>query len=370
LNLIRSTRVAHSGVIDGDRQDPTLNNRWIRISLINVASLKEAFKAIDGSKAVGVDGISKKAYGEDLERSLEDLTERIQKGSYRPNSKREVLIPKSNGKTRPIAIACFEDKLVDWVVGKILTQIYELHFVLNSFGYRPGKSCDEAIRTCYYSLFKNLRPNVLEIDFSNFFNTIPHKKLMKILGQRIRDQRFKGLLGRFLTGSLINQQGESLQAKLGPPQGSIMSPLLANIYLDEVIDQWFRKEWGSYDNVMVRYADDGVFFFKGKEDAEKFMVALKSRAESFKLKLNAEKTRVITMNKKGHEQFNFLGFTFYWGKQGSRIILKVKTQKERLIRGIQEFYQWIKKIRNREKLSVIWSLAKSKILGHVNYYGY
>jgi group II intron reverse transcriptase/maturase len=384
LNLIQSTRGTHRGATHGHRQDPVLENRWIRISLraqnknnvfenllthINRESLKEAFKAIDGSKAIGVDGIGKRVYGEDLEKNLEDLTKRIQNGSYLPRPKREVLIPKPNGKTRPIAIACFEDKLVDWVVGKILTQIHEPHFIQNSFGYRPGKSCGHAIEACYYSLFKDLRPNVVEIDFASFFNTIPHKELMRILGKRIKDRRFKGLIGRFLVGGLINKEGECLPSEIGTPQGSIMSPILANIYLDVVIDQWFKKEW-KLNGVMVRYADDGVFFFKKEDDAKRFMTELKSRVESFKLKLNEEKTRVIVVNKKNHGQFNFLGFTFYWGKQGSRTILKVKTQKEKLIKGIQEFYQWIKKIRNRMKLNEIWSLAKSKIRGHVNYYGY
>jgi len=192
---------------------------------------------------------------------------------------------------------------------------------------------------------------------------------MRILSQRIKDNRFKGLIGRFLVGGLINQEGENLPSEIGTPQGSIMSPILANIYLDVVIDQWFKKEW-KFHNVMVRYADDGVFFFKKEDDAKRFMIDLKSRVESFQLKLNEEKTKIIILNKKNHEQFNFLGFTFYWGKQGSRTILKVKTQKEKLIKGIQEFYHWIKKIRNQKKLEEIWSLAKSKIRGHVNYYGY
>jgi RNA-directed DNA polymerase len=389
LNLATDTLSAHSSGIKGRIENGLLSgtilNRWARIGIrahdkscvfenllthINVDSLEEAYKAIDGAKALGVDNTSKTEYGKNLKENLKDLGNRIHKGTYRPQPKREVRIPKANGKTRPIAIACFEDKLVDWVVGKILTQVFEPLFIRNSFGYRPNKSADQAIEACYSSLYKNERQQVVEIDFSKFFNTIPHKKLMRIIGKRISDNRFKGLIGRFLKGELINSEGEKLPSELGTPQGSLMSPVLANIYLNEVIDQWFMKNHGSYSNIIVRYADDAVFFFREEEDAKRFVVELESRVKSYGLSLNAEKTRAFTFPKNGHQQFSFLGLTFYWGKQNKRIILKVKTQKEKLIKAIQEFDRWIKAIRNKKKLKDIWELARSKIRGHNNYYGY
>ncbi len=360
-------------------------NRWTRVSLkaqnksfvfqnllthFHVDSFKEAFKALDGTKACGVDGISKSEYGKNLEDNLLRLEQRIKRGSYRPQPKKEVLIPKANGKTRPIAISCFEDKIVDWVVGKILTQIYEPLFIRTSFGYRPKKSADDAIKTCYNSLLKNKRKHVVEIDFSSFFNTIPHRKLMKILGKKISDPKFKGLIGRFLVGDLISHDGEQIPSEIGTPQGSIMSPILANIYLDEVLDQWFLEEYASHDNVIVRYADDAVFFFKKKDKAEKFMLELKKRVEKFDLKLNEDKTHMLELAKDNHNSFSFLGFTFYWGKKNKRKVLKVSTQKEKLIRAIREFEVWIKVNRSNYKLKEIWALAKSKIIGHVNYYGY
>jgi len=335
-----------------------------------VDSFQEAFKALDGTKAQGVDGISKSDYGKNLVENLSNLEQRIKKGTYRPQPKKEILIPKANGKTRPIAISCFEDKIVDWVISKILTQIYEPLFIRNSFGYRPNKSADGAIKACYVSLFKNKRQNVVEIDFSSFFNTIPHRKLMKILGKKISDNKFKGLIGRFLVGELISYDGEQIPSEIGTPQGSIMSPILANIYLDVVLDQWFLKNFGSNSNVIVRYADDAVFFFKEEGRAKDFMQALERRVCEFGLTLNEDKTHAIKLDKKGHKSFNFLGLTFYWGKQNKRKILKVKTQKEKLIRAINEFDVWIKKIRNKEKLKEIWRLAKSKTVGHMNYYGY
>jgi group II intron reverse transcriptase/maturase len=210
----------------------------------------------------------------------------------------------------------------------------------------------------------------VEIDFSNFFNTIPHKKLMRVLTKRISDRRFKGLIGRFLVGELIDSQGAQLAGNIGTPQGSTMSPTLANIYLHEVLDLWFLENYGSYNNVIVRYADDAVFFFKNGDDASKFKQDLNRRCQKYGLSLNEEKTRIIDMAKSGTNQFDFLGLTFYWGKQGSRRKLKVKTQKERLTKAMREFDQWIKQNRNRYRLSRLWEIAKSKIRGHINYYGY
>ena len=385
LNLITDSQKASIGLSPGTQLD-WFPDRWIRIGRkakdknfvfqnlhmhLHVDSFKEAFKALDGSKALGVDKISKKEYGLNLEENLKDLARRVRNGSYRPQPKREILIPKADGRrTRPIAIACFEDKMVDWVVSRILQEVYEPLFIRNSFGYRPRKSQHQAIEASYCSLEKNRRPYVLEIDFSNFFNTIPHKKLMGVLSKRISDRRFKGLIGRFLVGGLIRETGEFALGTEGTPQGAIMSPILANIYLDEVLDQWFLKNYGSYNNVIVRYADDGLFFFKKEEDAIKFKEDLLVRCEKYDLKLNAEKTQLIDISKSKANSFNFLGFTFYWGKQGSRRILKVKTQKERLHKAMVAFDQWIKQNRNKMKISKLWEIAKAKIRGHVNYYGY
>ena len=388
LNLVESTQSASNSREDGQKDLTQFETResWkTRISFkaqdknctfsnlmkhINIDVLHEAFKEIDGKKALGVDQVSKSAYGKNLNENIEFLAIKIQNGSYRPLPKREVLIPKSNGKMRPIAIASFEDKLVDWCVGAILTEIYEPLFIRNSFGYRPQKSAHGAIEACYSSLENGSRENVVEIDFSNFFNTIPHNKLMRILEKRIADKRFLGLVRRLLTGEILKSTGETIASVVGTPQGGIASPILANIYLNEVLDQWFLENYASYNNIIVRYADDAVFFFKNKDDATKFTTELKARVESYGISLNEEKTQQLTLGKKDRGSFNFLGFTFYRGKQGKRKILKIKTQKEKLIKGINEFYDWIKSNRNRMKLSELWKIAKAKIIGHLNYYGY
>lgn len=380
----------YNDTVNGDKirgvQGTLLLSRWLRISLrtrkdtscvfnnllhhINVETLKEAYNAMDKNKALGVDKISKEAYGKNLEANLENLYIKIRNGSYKPQIKREVLIPKANGKTRPIEIACFEDKLVDYVVSKILSAVYEPSFIRNSFGFRPNKSAHNAIEACYYSLKDNKRPFVVEIDFSNFFNTIPHKKLMSIVKKKIADYRFNGLVRRFLKSSTLKSDGTIHKNDCGTPQGGVMSPILANIYLNEVVDQWFLKNYGSYNNIIVRYADDATFFFKKESDAKDFMLQFKARIEAFGLSLNMDKTRTLNFNKSKENSFDFLGFTFYWGKQNKKRTLKVKTQKDKLHKSMNEFYEWIKKDRNSMKLKEIWSIAKSKLQGHYNYFGF
>lgn len=368
-------------------QEMLFPNSWLRIKFASqkpgtifnnllchfkLENFYEAFDALDGNKAIGIDGISKKTYGKNLEANLAGLIDRVHKGSYRPQNKREVLIPKANGKTRPIAISCFEDKLVEWVIGKILENVYEPIFIRNSFGFRPSKSADGAIKAIYHSLKGNRRSNVVEIDFASFFNTINHNKLMKVLGKRISDNRFKGLIGRFLKIGILEQSGETILSEVGTPQGSVMSPLLANIYLHEVLDTWFIENYGSYNNIIVRYADDAVFFFKKKTEADAFVKNLFDRVEKYGLSLNESKTKTVDFDKRSGNSFDFLGFTFYWVKKtaNNQHLLKLKTRKESLHNKINDYTKWIKENRNRFKTKDLFLKTKKKLIGHYNYYGY
>lgn len=368
------------------QQSELFQNRWARIRLtagsrdvafnnllthINLETLSEAFKALDGTKALGIDGISKQEYGKALETNLSNLVERIHKGSYKPQVKREVLIPKADGSKRPLAIGCFEDKLVEWVVAKILENIYEPQFIRNSFGFRQNKSAHQAINAIYQTLKDNKRPHVVEIDFARFFNTIPHRKMMKILGRRVVDRRFKGLTGRLMKAAIQTADGTIIPTKVGTPQGSIVSPILANIYLDEMLDKWFIKNHASYNNIIVRYADDAVFMFKSEEQAHSFLEQLYQRVTQYGLELHQDKTRMIQFRNTERSQFDFLGFTFYWGKGvGRKHLLKLKTRKKTLHKKMQEFDHWVKDARSRMKISEIWRLAQSKIQGHYQYFGY
>jgi RNA-directed DNA polymerase len=362
-------------------------NRWLRLSFaarkrdivfnnllthFNVDSLREAFNAQDPSKALGTDGIHKKVYGMNLENNLIDLVSKIHKGSYKPQIKRQIDIPKASGKTRPIAISCFEDKLVEWVLGKILDSVYDPIFIRNSFGFRPFHSADHAIQAIHCSLKDNLRPFAVEIDFANFFTSIPHKKLMKTLSIRISDRRFKGLIGRFLKVGLLDQSGLLTTPDEGTPQGSIMSPILANIYLHYVLDTWFLHHYASYSNIIVRYADDAVFLFKSEQTALLFLQDLRNRVSQFGLSLNDGKTHIIGFGKNENTAVHFLGFTFYWGKKRPHLKrpLLIKTNKKTLLTKIQNFYLWIKSVRSSLKLPIIWKLAAAKLSGHFNYFGF
>jgi RNA-directed DNA polymerase len=362
-------------------------NSWARISLlskdpeivfnnlfshINDENLRQAFQAIDGSKATGIDNINKKQYAQSLDENLKDLLTRLHTGTYRPQAKREVLIPKLNGSTRPIAIGCFEDKLVEWVVGKILESVYDNVFIRNSFGFRPRKGADDAIKANYNILKDDKRPFVVEIDLKNFFNTVAHDKLQEILSYRINDRKLAGLIRRFLKAEILKQDGSQSESTVGTPQGSIMSPILANIYLHHVMDKWFAKEYASKDAVQVRYADDAVFMFSQEDKAKAFLKELENRLTKFGLSLNKDKTGIINF-KKGKEQvFNFLGFTFYWNhKKGwNKINLVIKTQKDKLFKKVSEYTDWLRTNRARYTTKEIWKITASKLRGHYNYFGY
>jgi len=362
-------------------------NSWARISLlskddkivfnnlfshINDENLRQAFRAIDGSKAIGIDNITKKQYAQNLDENLKSLLTRLHTGTYRPQVKREVLIPKANGSTRPIAIGCFEDKLVEWVVGKILESVYDNVFIRNSFGFRPRKSADDAIRANYNILKDDKRPFVVEIDLKNFFNSVPHVKLQEILSYRINDRKFAGLIRRFLKTEILKQDGSQSESTVGTPQGSIMSPILANIYLHHVIDKWFAQNHASKEAAQVRYADDAVFMFSQEERAKAFLVALENRLTKFGLSLNKDKTGIINFKKSNKQTFNFLGFTFYWNrKKGwNKINLVIKTQKDKLFKKVSEYTEWLKANRARYTTKEIWKITALKLRGHYNYFGY
>lgn len=363
------------------------SNSWLRIRLsakdkekvftnlfchFNVVNFRAAFRALDGSKAIGIDNITKGEYGKNLEENLEALTKRLHTETYRPQPKREVLIPKANGKMRPIAIAAFEDKLVEWIARELLSSLYEPHFKELSYGFRPKRSAAQAIKHFYCGLKDNKRSHVVEIDFSSFFNTVPHRPLIKMLEKRIGDRRFLSLISRLLEAEIKRSTGETESSTLGTPQGSIVSPVLANIYLHYVIDEWFSKHYHPKGAIAVRYADDVVYSFKSEAEAKEFAQAFAKRVKDYRLIINEEKSKTIDFRPRSGNVFNFLGFTFYWGQdRGSRKKkLKIKTSKQTLYKKTQEFTEWLKENRNKTRLSELWAITAAKLRGHYNYYGF
>lgn len=351
------------------RKEP-LNNL---MPFFSVDNLRQAYCEISGSKAMGSDGITKEKYGEDLERNLQDLHYRMRRLSYRPADAKLVLIPKADGTKRPIAISNFEDKLVQKVAADILTAIYDRDFHRFSFGFRPERSCHGAIAYLYNKLRYHNLPWVVDVDLKSFFNTIDHKRLIEVLRKRVADRRLLQYISRMLKAGIL-VEGESLKPEAGTPQGSIVSPILANVYLHHVVDEWFIKTIRPRTGgEMVRYADDIVAAFPSEDKAKKFIKSLEERLRIFGLSLNRDKTRVVHFDQKAPERrtFDFLGFTFYWGHTGinHRVVLKVKTSMKTLKKKILDFVYWIKANRSRYRLEVLWEKAIQKLQGHYNYYG-
>ena len=338
----------------------------------NRKNLEEGFGALDGSKARGIDNVSKKDYEKKLDKNIEALLMKLHNGSYVPSPKREVLIPKANGKLRPIAIACIEDKLVEKVTANLLTSIYENTFLKCSYGFRPNLSCHHAINKTHKILDSRQGFDyVVEIDLANFFNTVNHRLLMKLVRKRIASKKVLSLIHRQLVAKIKNEEGETLTPEVGTPQGGIVSPILANIFLHYALDEWFSENYKNKAE-MVRYADDAVFLFKTKQAAQVFLDAVKVRLATFKLKLNEDKTRIIDLSQTSNEVFDFLGFTFYRGrkrKSRGRLVM-VKTSKTKLFKAVGEFTDWIKKERNSKKTGELMKMANAKLRGHYNYFGY
>ena len=336
----------------------------------NVENLRQAFAAIDGSKAVGIDRITKDQYGKDLDNNLQGLVDRLHIGSYRPQAKRGVEIPKANGKTRLIAVGSFEDKLVEWVLAQILNQLYEPLFIETSYGFRPKRSAFHAVKTTFCALFKKKRKYVVDLDIKGFFDTVSHRKMIKMLQKRISDRKFLSLTSRLLEVGIMTEAG-LIEKDEGTPQGGVASPILSNIYLHHVLDVWFLDNFTKQGGVISRYADDVVCAFTEKVEADRFFDEVKERLAFYNLEMNVEKSRKIDFSIKSGNVFHFTNFTFYWSTDRGSLKkrLRVKTRRERLNIAIVEVNTWLKLNRNRYTTDKIWNHIKSILRGHFNYFG-
>lgn len=381
----REKRKFHHKALVGHRSNKTMTSKLMKlrslakeapdlcfnnvIHILDGELLELAFHRLDEKKAVGTDGISKARYARNLETNLADLKDRIRRNAYKPLLAKQVLIPKANGKTRPIAISALEDKIVQMALAMIMDALYEPLFLDVSTGFRPKRGCQNAIYKVYHLLKGNYRPYVVDCDIKSFFDSMDHEKLMGFVGKRVSDPNFLRLIRRLLKMGVITVDGEEVWSQRGSPQGSVVSPILANIYLHYVIDTWFAETHQRHEQKMVRYADDTVFCFRDPEAAKLFLECLKNRLKENHLELNEDKTRIVEFRKDGGNTFDFLGFTLYWGRTREAIRLKVKTSADKLRKAISEFKLWIKTNRNRYKLRALWRMASEKMRGHYAYYG-
>ena len=336
----------------------------------NVENLRQAFVAIDGTKATGIDLKTKDQYGKDLDNNLQELVNRLHVGSYRPQAKRGVEIPKGNGKTRLIAVGSLEDKLVEWVLAQILNQLYEPLFIETSYGFRPKRNAFQAVKTTFCALFQKKRKYVVDVDIKGFFDTVSHRKMIKMLEKRMSDRKLLSLISRLLEVGILTADG-LIEKDQGTPQGGIASPILSNIYLHHALDVWFLDNFAKQGGVISRYADDVVFSFTEKEEADRFFNEIKERLAFYNLEMNQEKSNKIDFSPHGGSIFNFLNFTFYWctDRGSSKKRLRIKTKRERLNKAIVEVNTWLKENRNRYVTDKIWNHIKSILRGHYNYFG-
>ena len=343
---------------------------------VNTASLLQCYHLLDGKKAVGVDGVTKEQYGDNLLINLKELMTRMKRMSYRPGPVRRVEIPKTGqpGKYRPLGISNFEDKLVQKQFQRILECIYEPIFLPCSYGFRRGIGCHDAIRDLQGYLYKEQVDTVIDVDLARFFDTIDHHTLESILKTKIKDERFIRYIIRMFKAGVLSQ-GEFSISDEGVPQGSCVSPILANILAHYVIDEWFEKVVKRHCRgklVLFRYCDDLVICCQYGTEATRIKSALYKRLARFKLEMNKEKTKLVCFQRKGNRatSFNFLGFTFYWGRsQSGYKIPKIKTEGKRMRAKLKHVKLWAKSVRHKGDTQAIWESFCKKLQGHIQYYG-
>lgn len=340
-------------------------------------NLRQWFHELSGKAATGIDGVNKADYNENLEENLKNLHQRLKRMGYHPTPVRQVWIPKEgqSDKLRPLGIGNFEGKIVEKGIQQILEAIYEPLFHDLSYGFRPGRSCHDAIKGLRSYLYEQPVQEVIDLDLSNYFGSIDHELLMEILSEKIQDKRFLRYIKRLLKAGILDA-GNFIRSDEGVPQGSVCSPVLANIFAHKVLDDWFEqtvKQHCKGKVALFRYADDAVICCETAIDAQRIRKALDQRLEKYKLQLNQEKTHVLRFDKTDRiasETFDFLGFTFYIGlSRRGRALVKVKSSSKKIRVKLKQVNQWCKANRNRYRLRELWEKLCSKIRGHIQYYG-
>lgn len=350
---------------------------------VDLEWLREAYRRTRKDGATGVDGQTAEQYEQDLEGNLRRLLERVKSGTYRAPPVRRVYIPKGEGsEKRPIGIPTLEDKVLQRAVAMVLEAVYEQDFLDCSYGFRPGRSAHQALEELRNQLMEMHGGWVIEVDIRTFFDTVDHHQMREILGRRVRDGALLKLIGKWLNAGVM-EGGEVSHPEAGTPQGGVISPLLANIYLSEVLDAWFEGEVKPRLRgraFLIRYADDAVLVFSDQEDARRVMDVLPKRFGKYGLTLHPEKTRVVGFVRPPRDaasspdgatpgSFDLLGFTHYWAtsRKGNWVV-KRKTAKDRFRRALKRVAEWCRQNRHEPIQKQQQKLAE-KLRGHMAYFG-
>jgi group II intron reverse transcriptase/maturase len=343
--------------------------------MLNEEMLREAWRAINKGASAGVDRVMAEEYEKDLEKHIVETVDSLKGKRYRAKLVRRVNIPKGDGRTRPLGIPTVSDKLVQMAVAWILIAIYEQDFMGCSYGYRPNVGARDAVRDLTKELQFGRYNYVVEVDIKGYFDSIEHEWLLRMLEERIDDRAFIGLIRKWLKAGILETDGEVVQPVTGTPQGGVVSPVLANIYLHYALDVWFEKvvkprcEGAAY---LCRYCDDFVCAFQYKREAERFYRVLKGRLRKFGLELSEEKTNIIPFSRfrtKEKTWFEFLGFEFRWGiSRNGKDIIKRRTSRKKLRKSLRSLNSWCQRVRSL-RLKRIIELLNVKLRGYYNYYG-
>src|SRR6478672_2017612 len=349
---------------------------------ITVDLLTRSYFALERDSAPGIDGVTWQAYGENLEEKLTDLHDRIHKGSYRARPARRTYIPKADGTQRPLAILCLEDKVVQQAVATVLEAIYEEDFVGFSYGFRPGRGQHDALDALHVGILRRRVNWVLDADIQGFFDAMSHSWIIRFLEHRIADKRILRLVAKWLKVGIV-EDGRVARGTRGAPQGAVISPILANVYLHYVYDLWvhrWRQTKAAGDMIVIRYADDTIIGFQHEHEAKAFLDDLKERMRAFELALHPDKTRLIRFGRHAAKQrqergegkpetFDFLGFTHFCTrsrKWGSFVIGR-KTIKKRMVRQLLAVKMELRK-RMHDPIVKTGAWVEQMLRGHLNYY--
>ena len=343
--------------------------------LLNEENLRGCFYQLRKTAAPGVDRVTFEDYERGLETNLADLVKRLKEKRYRAKLVRRKYIPKANGKLRPLGIPALEDKLLQLAVAKVLTAIYEQDFLECSWGYRPKRGPREASRALAGRLYVGRIGWVVEADIRGFFDNISHEWMLRMLAERIEDGAFLRLIGKWLKAGILEEDGKVVHPATGTPQGGIVSPILANVYLHYALDLWFEhrvKKQSQGDMFMTRFADDFVCAFQYRNDAVRFERQLSERLGKFGLAVAPDKTRMLQFNRyvpEPNEAFEFLGFEFRWVKHRTgQMGVRRRTSPKKFRASVRAFTEWIKEFRH-SRITTLMQEVSRKLRGYWNYYG-